>query len=138
MIFSKIILFSSIIIIVSKKFNLSLVYLFPWWNEINKFIKFSFIYFTYFTLSISCFIHVFFYTSVLFIWPNFILHSILYILLFTVIAVNFLYILIFILGVQLRFRQIQSMTLEVWIFGLAVDVEAWPGTPHDFLRLRLS
>ena len=24
------------------------------------------------------------------------------------------------------------------IFGLAVDVEAWPGTPHDFLRLGLS
>jgi len=56
----------------------------------------------------------------------------------SLLLTKFLYILIFILGVQLRFRQIQSMTLEVWIFGLAVDVEEWPGTPHDFLRLRLS
>ena len=26
-------------------------------------------------------------------------------------------------------HQIHSMTLKPWIFGLAVDVEAWPGTP---------
>ena len=32
----------------------------------------------------------------------------------------------------------QSITLAPWIFGLAINVEACPGIPHDFLRLGLS
>ena len=32
----------------------------------------------------------------------------------------------------------QSISFLLWIFDLALEIDAWLGSPHDFLRFRLS
>jgi len=32
-------------------------------------------------------------------------------------------------------QQLQNIILEPWIFGFPVDVDAWPGLPHDIFVL---